>query len=294
MDEPLALCVSHSDADGVLSAVLLSNASPPFALTSGVRFVEAGITPAEFLALFMDQPGPGSTLTILDLGLTAQHLVPLVEAGWRIKVFDHHPQTRDLPAERIEVHWEEDGRAACEVVSFTVGCPPGLEQIMTAVAAHDTGRDLGNPIAAYVGALIKGVGPRAVLERLVCFSNEGVDEFRFAVEAGLYREHARAREEAAFDAACLSFMTTFDSQGRMVVIVPSEIGAGVSVIGKRLLDEVFPHAAYVVFVDFNTAQFSLRSRPGGVDVGEIARRLGGGGHPAASGARVILDPDEQF
>lgn len=61
----------------------------------------------------------------------------------------------------------------------------------------------------------------------------------------------------------------------------------------HILSEDYPFAACY----YDTPQgrvFSLRSRPAGVDVSEIARRYGGGGHRHAAGFRVPLDRIAEF
>ena len=60
-------------------------------------------------------------------------------------------------------------------------------------------------------------------------------------------------------------------------LLPSEVG-------NRLL-ELRPQAPFAVIYNgtTNRTHYELRSRQGGVNVGEIATRLGGGGHQAAAG-----------
>lgn len=63
--------------------------------------------------------------------------------------------------------------------------------------------------------------------------------------------------------------------------------------GHLLCGDEYPFAGCFWFTPEGWV-FSLRSREGGADVGEIAKQYGGGGHKHASGFRVPFDQLEQF
>lgn len=73
----------------------------------------------------------------------------------------------------------------------------------------------------------------------------------------------------------------WDAEGRPYALVFAEQYS--SQVGHQILER-FPTAIdYVVIVNFLHGTVGLRSRKDGVDVSEIAKRYGGGGHPGAAG-----------
>ena len=295
--------VSHgADADGVLSAALWmrENGWP----WGDVQFLAAGLSVEDFMAplLLVTRPQAGWVdVVVLDLGLTEAHVDALQAKFDRVIIVDHHPTTAELPYPKWSTGpllgtaaWAESAvviydarKAACELVAemCSYAAVFALHQLIERVGAHDTGRQLGSYKAAYVGALVRAVGPQAVLARLV----DCRDLDTFATEALQFEVSNRMAQQIACARALSIGFTKTDAWDGRFFLAPVGSGDAVSVLGKDLL-EAMPEVGYVILIDRNTGGLSFRSRPGGVDVSEIAKMFGGGGHPAASGARV--DPEE--
>lgn len=77
--------------------------------------------------------------------------------------------------------------------------------------------------------------------------------------------------------------TFVDRGGRTYLFLPS--GKYTSQIGNALL-EADEGIEYVVMLNATYGSLSFRARKGGVDVSEIAKRFGGGGHQAAAGCEL--------
>ena len=90
---------------------------------------------------------------------------------------------------------------------------------------------------------------------------------------------------------------TLNKKGRTAGIVLYNIGGHevpvinstnlISEIGNELSKDN-PFSAQYFFTNHEEIVFSLRSQPGGVDVSEVAKRYGGGGHKAAAGMSFDL------
>lgn len=77
-----------------------------------------------------------------------------------------------------------------------------------------------------------------------------------------------------------------DEKGRKFGILDS--GGNPSAIAAQYLQDK-PEADYVMLINIGGDKVELRSRKGGVDVSEVAKTYGGGGHHSAAG--FILPPD---
>lgn len=77
--------------------------------------------------------------------------------------------------------------------------------------------------------------------------------------------------------------TFLDREKRSFLLIP--VGKYSSQIGNAILEED-NEIDYVVMLNATYGSLSFRARKGGVDVSEIAKRLGGGGHPAAAGCEL--------
>jgi len=83
-----------------------------------------------------------------------------------------------------------------------------------------------------------------------------------------------------------------DREGRCYALFPSS--GYVSQVGNAILEDD-DSIEYVVVINATHNKLEFRSRQGGVDVSEIAKRLGGGGHPAAAGCTLpIMDSVKVF
>lgn len=83
-----------------------------------------------------------------------------------------------------------------------------------------------------------------------------------------------------------------DSDGNRYQLIFDDASDLTSQVGHAALDE-FEALDYVVIVRANGV-FSLRSREGEVDVSQIAKRHGGGGHPGAAGFKVDTETFYRF
>lgn len=149
------------------------------------------------------------------------------------------------------------------------------------------------------------------------FGMDGTDEITEALRAEglsyeLYRHHLRnpslleargeaivkAREQILEQVASRATVRECRLAGRELTLAVVNNASPVwhSKLGEKVL-EMYPEAdvAYMFELselktgDSTTAKVSMRSRRGGTNVGEIARKVGGGGHFCAAGYEVLVN-----
>ena len=117
-----------------------------------------------------------------------------------------------------------------------------------------------------------------------------LDAFEFFVEPKLLREAramgnaAKLYQEILVDQLCEK-MHLIEIGGYTVPAVNTPVL--ISEVGERLADK-YPFVACYFDTDNDKRVYSLRSTPDGVDVGELARSRGGGGHRNSAGFRVDI------
>lgn len=138
-----------------------------------------------------------------------------------------------------------------------------------------------DPRSRQLNRLHSIIGHQRFIKR---FSSDSRVKFKPEEKLLLELEEEKIREYCF----CTNGYENEDQDGNKYLIVFAELYT--SELGEYLLEK-HPQYAYVMIINAhqNPIKVSLRSR-GDVDVAEIARRYGGGGHKAAAGF-TIKDPD---
>lgn len=279
----MELILTHNNADfdavaSLLAAYKLNSTAVP------VLPLQLNRNVAEFVTLYQnglpfvpwdDMPRNAiERITLVDTQRVpdARHLktdVPTL-------MIDHHPPKHDLP-DFVTFVGEEVGAATTLLVEQiqTEGIPlNSLEAtLMTLGIYSDTGSlTYGSTTPRDFRAAAWLLEQGAVLDTVRRFLTSPLNDVQLALfDALLKRAESR------------------DIQGYTVVIAATEMHEYVEQINSvthRLRDMLDPVALFVVVKMPKRLQVVCRSRSDAVDVGEIARHFGGGGHTRAAAATI--------
>ncbi len=278
---PVEIILSHENADfDALASMLGAHRLFPSALPVLARRVNRNVT--GFLTLYRsalpfitreELPARRISRVILT---DAHQLPPIrgVTPRTEILVIDHHPPA-DTPDPRMRYESEIIGATSTLIVERVraVGLTlPSLEATLLALGIYeDTGslsyssttpRDL--QAAAWL------VEEGAVLETVRRF----LDPPLSPEQQALYEVFVRSLRPQTIEGY------TVMVGGQRVAQVPSEIRS----VAHRLMDTFDPTALFLVIQSPEMTNVVARSRDDAVDVGAIARTLGGGGHVRAAAA----------
>lgn len=239
----------------------------------------------EFRPVFYGGPPPkleevaGHRVLILDFSYPRETLLAMKEAAVSLSVFDHH-KTAEKELADLDFCTFDMNRSGAGITADHFG---GRNWIVNYVEDRDLWRfalPSSDAVNLYLQSLPKDFD---VWDRVLA---EGV-------EAAIKKGHAivdyrdQLVEQTIAGAKCIRFFE------RDVVTASCSTPGLVSEAGARLLRD-YPLVDYAALysVQFDKVTVSLRSRPGGVNVGEIAKMFGGGGHINAAGFvvnRKVID-----
>ena len=292
------LIITHarSDGDAVGSMAALAAAARaagksadmllPDRLPERYAFLLAGETPAwpeEFdkLADRADLIVIVDTCSLGQLDALAESLGPRRE---KIVVADHHATRDDVGA----VQWTDTTAAAAGVMVVELldalgwpVTPPAAEALLTAIAT-DTGwfrfaNTDGRCLRAAARLIDSGVAPAALYDRV--YQSDRPERLRLMTRA---LESLELRAGGAVAAMVLRRSDFAETRAR-----PDETENIVNEAMRLACVE----AAILLAENPDCVRVSLRSR-GRVDVSQVARRFGGGGHARAAGLRSDQPLDE--
>ena len=305
------LMVTHTDLDGVAAYMVAAEYFFPENIV--VRFADAGEEPVD-RAVMQLMPfaarrglhGEIPTLLITDQCPSNNMVSRLLEAVDRrecnLLILDHHKTAAErlLPAltswgysPTDPMHPERRiiiNEQRCGAWLLHHEIPHSSEEyedkrsifnFVDAVDAWDTWK-LGAPYrqdGVALNDLFKTLGRERFIKRGLRMRLSRDEEF--LIEVSNERKARRAAEDMDNP---MNFQQCTDAQGRL-------FAAAVSVSAPELLRTLaearLPKATYLAAYNPLTNTVSLRDmHVSGVDVSEIARRFGGGGHKAAAGYRV--------
>ncbi len=272
--------ITHTDLDGVASAALILRA---VGAIDKVLFAQ----PHQLHAVLGKIPN-GSTVYVADLGVNPGTLERIVneisritDSGGSVRWFDHHVWDDEWVSKVKE--------AGADLVVDTATCGAGVvakyfpvigegvEELVSATCSIDLwlfNDWRGNYLARYVGHKEGGEWREYVARRLVNFNGEIDGEVESIAEEAVSRElrlYSKVIKEAKVGKAG-GYVIAYYLKPRTEHVT--------SYIGNILLSRYSADIALIC----REGSLSLRSR--NVNVREIAKRLGGGGHPAAAGAPI--------
>ncbi len=272
--------ITHTDLDGVASAALILRA---VGNVDKILFAQ----PHQLHAVLGKIPN-GSTVYIADLGVNPGTLEKVVNeisritnSGGSVRWFDHHVWDNDW----VSKVKEAGADLAVDITTCGAGVVAkyfpvsgeGVKELVSATCSIDLwlfNDWRGNYLAKYVGHKEGGEWREYVARKLVNFNGEIDDEVESIAEEAVSRElrlYSKVVKEAKVGKAG-EYVIAYYLKPRTEHVT--------SYIGNILLSR---HGADIALI-CREGSLSLRSR--NVNVREIAKKLGGGGHPAAAGAPI--------
>ncbi|MGB9804933.1 DHH family phosphoesterase, partial [Desulfofundulus sp.] len=260
--------VTHNDFDGITCAVLFKAAYPLEGNVHITNYDEVD----EVIRKACDEPG---VLFVTDISPQSKEVADLLKSrGEAVWLFDHH-KTAGWLSKYPYAHINTEKCGARLFYDFLRPFHPNLqeyEQLVWHANDYDLWRH-ESPHSVVLNRLLHVLGHDEFLRRFVYYPDVNLtdrERYLMGIEEG--REQ-RYIEEAIKTAVVYNSITP------SCAIVFAE--QYISQVGHKLL-ETYP-VDVAVIVNFQKNTVSLRSRDKGVDVSEIAKALGGGGHPTAAG-----------
>jgi oligoribonuclease NrnB/cAMP/cGMP phosphodiesterase (DHH superfamily) len=293
---PGTVVISHTDADGLSSAALLSATGRRDPVVQTVGYQDAyrfehvleDLTD-DTLAFDPD----GAILSIADFSpdgpACADALGELVAAGCHVEWFDHHQWDEVVRAEVIQagvdLHVDTDECAASLIARETDDDWSEQTQELVAVTKD---RDLwinDDPRSPKLNTFARIADPneyvQTVLEHGVGFPDE--------VER---RIEERTQQDERLEQAAVERAESHQVGEEFYAAVTYTAGGNTSNIGNELVEDHDPLFDIAVVCTPSSVSFYAHSEDGTFDhCHEVAAKLGGGGHPTAAGAGV---PAENF
>lgn len=207
----------------------------------------------------------------------------------RLAIFDHHKSTLETSKKYLWfLHSENQACATRMLYELSVSTHvPRLNDFVYAVDAWDRWvlNSKHRKRGERLNRLYRMLGFKAFLKYFQSCPDADISTWLKEL-AGILE--SRLESSVNETVARQNVQRRADAQGRNYVVL---IGNPeyTSELGHAILEE-FPDVAYAVMVLPGINIVSMRAREGGVDVEEIAKRFGGGGHKGAAG----FSPEDSF
>lgn len=246
------------------------------------------------------EPEPGDRVFVVDFAYDRSLMESWVRSGISVAVIDHHKSSMNqlenlsnAVTKRYDLN--ESGATLTWKTLFPDEPMPAFLEF---VRSRDLWLDCDEPITptriaheAIAKMRHEMGGGKKVFPLFDRIAELNREEFlAFCRENGglALLEEKLAKIQAILDERGVEWKPFPVSPGGESVVVPwfvlkSDEGRLTSDLGNRIC-EIYPEAPFAVMPDEGYSHFEFRRRKGeGIDLGAMAQRHGGGGHPAASG-----------
>lgn len=264
-------CITHNDLDGIGCAILMEKVFPDIK-TFPIDYRELPkVLPRVLEKAKMDQ------VYITDIALT-EELAKLCDDHGKVQHIDHHVSSKKVsdkyPWSLFDVH-----NCATYLLWKLLSQYANLEdykEFVELVDNYDTWGHGTQPTekAKDLNRLLKMLGPDVFAQR---FKHKSSVKFNDVEEAIINVD--KHMEERYLQDAITHTQAMRDKDGNIFLLVAAE--QYTSSLGNYLLQQ-FEEAEYVVILDMLHDKASLRSK-GRVNVADLAKACGGGGHAKAAG-----------
>jgi len=279
--------ITHTDLDGAVCAVLFKAVTPEVFPEGKVHYCNYDDVD-ETVRRVVEEEKPDNLL-LTDISVrpeTAEWLDGQKQLG--VKLLDHHKTAAPL---RI-YQWAVVDESSCGAKLFWDFLRQGLtdEYPRLVLEPYENLVDLTDdwdrwlhqrPESRRLNALFHALGRDRFVARFL--SDQWVD---FTEGEALILELEEERKKRYVEKALRRVYRLDHACGHKEGVVCAE--QYFSDLGAAILT-TWPELDYVSILDFARQEVSLRSRPGGIDVGEVARKFSGGGHPGAAGHPMRKD-----
>ena len=264
-------CITHNDLDGIGCAILMEKVFPEIK-TFPIDYRELPKVLPRVL-----EKAKMSPVYITDIALT-EELAKLCDDHGKVQHIDHHVSSKKVsdkyPWSLFDVH-----NCATYLLWKMLSQYANLEdykEFVELVDNYDTWGHGTQPTekAKDLNRLLKMLGPDVFAQR---FKYKSSVKFNDVEEAIINVD--KHMEERYLQDAITHTQAMRDKDGNIFLLVAAE--QYTSSLGNYLLQQ-FEEAEYVVILDMLHDKASLRSK-GRVNVADLAKACGGGGHAKAAG-----------
>lgn len=264
-------CITHNDLDGIGCAILMEKVFP-----------EVKTFPIDYRELPKVLPGvlekaKMSHVYITDIALT-EELAKLCDDHGKVQHVDHHISSKKV-SDKYPWSLFDVNNCATYLLWKMLSQYANLEdykEFVELVDNYDTWGHGTQPTekAKDLNRLLKMLGPDVFAQR---FKHKSSVKFNDVEEAIINVD--KHMEERYLQEAITYTQAMRDKDGNIFLLVAAE--QYTSSLGNYLLHQ-FEEAEYVVILDMLHDKASLRSK-GKVNVADLAKACGGGGHAKAAG-----------
>ena len=271
----MATLITHNDFDGVTCAVLFKAVWPD----GKVYFEDYKTINDRLWQVVRDNP-KDTEIYITDIcPENNPELVNLLEGMDHLLLFDHHKTA--LPFDEYSfAHVKTGVCGAALFYEFLVFHYPKIMLSFEKLVWYANDYDLWkheSPLSKQINKLLYLYGRDRFIQRFL----DSPDPKCWMPGEELLLELEQERQDRYIQEVIdTTPKIYFDEFGRYHKIAYAE--QYTSELGHSMLKK-HPEIDFVIIINLRNWTASLRSRPGGVDVSEIAKRKGGGGHLAAAG-----------
>jgi len=264
-------CITHNDLDGIGCAILMEKVFPEVK-TFTIDYREL----PEVLPRVLEK-AKMSPVYITDIALT-EELAKLCDDHGKVQHVDHHISSKKV-SDKYPWSLFDVNNCATYLLWKMLSQYANLEdykEFVELVDNYDTWGHGTQPTekARDLNRLLKMLGPEVFVSR---FKAKASVKFNSIEEAIINTD--KNMEEKYLQEAITYTQAMRDKDGNVFLLVAAE--QYTSSLGNYLLQQ-FEEAEYVVILDMLHDKASLRSK-GKVNVADLAKACGGGGHAKAAG-----------
>lgn len=265
----MKILITHIDLDGIGAAVLATakNMADKIFYTDYDdvdRIIKSALT----------TPGL-EQLYIVDISPQSEEVVAMLDqAADKVKLYDHHATAQEFIADKPWACIDLE-RCGTKLFAEEEGITAKYEDFIFLVNDYDLWKH-EDPRSKDMHLLVWLLGRDKFVERFVKNPSTELTETE-AVALNLYKTKRKQKVDAVIDKAIF----VYDKLDRIVAVAIS--GVYKSQVAETIMNR-YPQVDYVVVLDLDREQASLRSRE--IDVREIAEKFGGGGHKLAAGFQM--------
>ena len=277
------LIVHHNDVDGVVSKLVLL---PKLANDYEDHTVETHCVNYGYDFSFLSELDSTDLVYFADFCLDPKFMVELSKLVKKLVVIDHHPVAKELStlqSSNLEVVYNEYA-SGCELCWTYCYLDP-IPRIIERLGSYDTFRFKEDHSKLYRNAVVATQEyVSANLDELGCLRDLlGLNETDvITVGSGMIKAKKSLVKIAIESGKSASI------DGHDFLVYPGGVGFNAAAYDFDLYPMYHGYIFYELGVDGNV-KCSIRSLIPDLDISEIAKKYGGGGHKMASGFRISYD-----
>lgn len=225
----------------------------------------------------------GDMILLTDLTYDARVLNGWESKGVKVKILDHHKEAGEILSGRFDSIFDKTRSGALITWEFLFPDRP-VPEIIRYISDYDTWQKELDEVDTINAVLVDRLEPLNLADSLQfardCITNpDCVQDLVMASKQVVIDQQA-----AIADAASRASVRLINGYDMIYVKCRTNLEKR---HGSMIAHELLRRYPYIKIAGVQTGRgLSLRSRPNEFDVNKLARMLGGGGHPEASGCRA--------